>query len=302
MKHRLWLQFLLVLCLPASLAVAQTPPTFPVPHEARGALQQVAATEIEITYGRPALRGRTVFGEVVPWGQVWRTGSYAATRISFSTPVAFNGIAVDSGAYELFTIPGEREWVVILQRSRSQWGSYAYDPAHDVARVTARPTPLPERVESFTLSLDDVTSRAATLHLAWDRVRLPVRITVDLEATVVPRLEAALRADGRRPYFQAAMFYYENDLDLDRAAELMALALQPNPDHIGMLYRQALILERKGDRPGAIAAAKRSRPGRAPRSANCGRSTSGSTRCCSPAARTVGSLQYLGTVTARLGP
>ncbi len=90
---------------------------------------------------------------------------------------------------------------------------------------------------------------------------MPVRITVDLEATVVPRLEAALRADGRRPYFQAAMFYYENDLDLDRAAELMALALQPNPDHIGMLYRQALILERKGDRPGAIASAERSLAG-----------------------------------------
>ncbi len=108
MKHRLWLQFLLVLCLPASLAVAQAPPTFPVPATNPRAVlrQQVAATEIEITYGRPALRGRTIFGELVPWGQVWRTGSDAATRISFSTPVAFNGIAVDSGAYELFAESG----------------------------------------------------------------------------------------------------------------------------------------------------------------------------------------------------
>ncbi len=263
MKRHAWFPSVIALTIVSELAAAQSPAGFPVPATNPRATvrQQVAATEIEVRYSRPSVRGRTIFGGLVPWGQVWRTGSDAATQVSFSTPVSVEGVAVDSGAYELFTIPGEREWVLILQRARSQWGSYAYDQANDVARVTARPVALPEQVESFSISLDDVTSRAATLHLAWDRVRVPVRIAVDLEATVVPRLEAALRAEGRRPYFQAAMFYFENDLDINRAAELMALALEGSPDHIGMLYRQALILERQGDRPGAIRAAERSLAG-----------------------------------------
>ncbi len=226
-------------------------------------LQQVAATEIEVTYHRPGLRGRTIFGTFVPYGQVWRTGSDNATKISFSTPVTVGGTPIEAGTYELFTIPGEREWVVIIHQYRSQWGSYSYDRTYDVARVKAQPVPLPDPVETFTISFDDVTTNAATMNLSWDRVRVPVRIGIDIRATVVPQLEAALRGEGRRPYFQAAMFYFENDLDIDRAAELIALALEANPGHIGMLYRQALILERKGDLEGATAAAERSLKGAA---------------------------------------
>lgn len=254
---------LVIASLLAPALAAQAPADFPIPATNPRAVvrQQVAATQVEVNYGRPALKGRTVFGALVPYRQVWRTGADAATRISFSTPVALNGTPVDSGTYELFSIPGEREWTVILQLAHSQWGSYAYDPANDAARVTATPIRLPEPVQSFSISLDDVTNSAATLTLAWDRTRVPVRITVDVRATVVPRLEAALRGEGRKPYFQAAMFYFENDLDLDRAAELMALALQASPDHIGMLYRQALILEKKGDTAGAIAVAEHSLAG-----------------------------------------
>jgi hypothetical protein len=261
-------RLLTALLLPGVLAwdlAAQAPAEFPIPATNPRAVvrQQVAATEIEVTYSRPSLRGRTVFRNLVPYGKVWRTGSDAATRIAFSTPVTVNGTPVDSGTYELFSIPGEREWTVILQRARSQWGSYGYDPAHDVARVRATPVRLREPVESFTISLDQVTTTGAMLNLAWDRTRVPVPITVDVRATVVPRLEAALRVEGRRPYFQAAMFYFENGLDINRAAELMALALQSNPNHIGMLYRQSLILERKGDIAGAIASAERSLAGAA---------------------------------------
>ena len=247
-------------------AAGQTPSsTFEVPTTNPRAMvrQRVAATDIEVKYSRPSVRGRTIFGALVPYGKVWRTGADAATKISFSTPVTLDGRAIEAGAYELFTIPGEREWVVILQPDRSQWGSYSYDPARDAARITARPVALGDPVQTLTISLDDLTTSAATLNISWDRIRVPVRIAVDVRTTVVPQLEAALRAEGRRPYFQAAMFYFENDLDIDRAAELMALAVEANPTHIGMLYRQALILERKGDRAGAIAAAERSLAGAA---------------------------------------
>lgn len=103
-----------------------------------------------------------------------------------------------------------------------------------------------------------MTTSTATLAITWDRIRVPVRITIDVRATVVPQLEAALKTGEHPPYFLAAMFYYDNDLDVDRAAELIALALESKPTHVGMLYRQALILEKKGDRTGAIAAAEHS--------------------------------------------
>ena len=223
--------------------------------------QRVAATDIEIAYHRPNVRDRTIFGALVPYGKVWRTGSDAATKISFSTPVSIQGIEVDSGTYEIFTIPDKDKWLVILQESRSQWGSYTYDPEYDVLRVEVTPVILQHHVETFTIGIDEVSSRKAYLNISWAQVRVPVELTIDLEATVLPRLEDLFASDGRRPYFLAAMFYFENAIDIDRAAELMALAIEQRPGHIGMLYRQALILERAGDIAGAISAAELSLAG-----------------------------------------
>jgi hypothetical protein len=220
--------------------------------------QYLASTRIEIKYHRPSVRDRVIFGGLVPYDKVWRTGSDAATTVSFSTPVEIEGARVEAGAYELFTIPGKEYWTVILQNAQSQWGSYSYDPSDDAARVDVKPVVLDASVESFTISVDDIKPNTAIINITWDRVRVPVRITIDLEETVIPQLEAALSAEGRRPYFLAAMFYYENDLDIDRAAELMTLAVAERPKHMGMLYRLALILERKGDISGAINAAERS--------------------------------------------
>jgi hypothetical protein len=253
-------------CLPAPCpATAQAPPAFEAPATNPRAVvrQRVAATDIEISYNRPRVRGRRIFGALVPFGQVWRTGADAATRISFSTPVSLGGARFEAGQYELFTIPGERDWVVILQPRRDQWGSYGYDAARDAGRVTVRAQRTAEMVESFTISVDDVQPATAMLRLAWDRTRVDVPVGIDVRETVVPRLEEALRAEGRRPYFQAAMFYYEHDLDLERAELLMMRALEPDTTHIGMLYRLALIRERRGDRAGAIQAAQRSLAGAA---------------------------------------
>ena len=257
---------LLLLAASAAPALAQTTlPPFQVPTTNPPATvrQRVAATDVEVEYNRPRVKGRTIFGGLVPWGQVWRTGSDRATRITFSTPVTLGGARIDAGSYELFTIPSEDSWTVIIHRNQSQWGSYSYDPANDVVRLTSRPVTLSEPVESFTISIDDVASSSATLNIAWDRTRVPVLLEVDLEETVLPRLEEALRQEGRRPWFLAAMFYFENDLDIDRAAELIGMAVEESPNHIGILHRQALILERKGDVAGAIQAAEKSLAGAA---------------------------------------
>ncbi len=220
--------------------------------------QRIATTDIQLTYSRPSARGRTIFGSLVPYGQVWRTGADSATQISFSTPVSVHGKSVPAGTYELFTIPSEQEWVVIFHEHKSQWGSYAYDSKHDVARVVAKPVQLSQPMETLTLSIDSLTANTAVLNITWDQFRVPVDITIDVRETVLPQLEAALKAEGDRPYYRAAMFFFENDVDVNRAAELMAKALESRPNSFPMLYRYSLILERKGDREGAIAAAERS--------------------------------------------
>lgn len=259
-----WLVLGLALALLAGEATAQgTAIVLPRTNPPATVTQRIGVTDVDVRYNRPSVKGRSIFGALVPFDQVWRTGSDEATTIRFADPVTFNGAPVAAGTYELFTIPGRERWVVILQRQRSQWGSYAYDPAHDVLRVTATPATLATPVESFTVTIDGVTARAATLHLTWERMRVAVTIGVDVVALTVPRIEAALQAEGRRPYFTAAMFYFENGLDVHKAAEWMALALNDSPGHIGMLYRHALILEKAGDRPGAIRAARASLAGAA---------------------------------------
>lgn len=244
----------------AEIAGAQAlvvPPTNP----AAVVQQRVGLTDIEVRFNRPAVKGREIFGALVPFDQVWRTGSDSSTKISFNTAVRFSGTDVEAGTYELFTIPGRQTWFVMLQPNRTQWGSYAYDPEKDVARVPVQARSAGESLESFTIGFRNVGRNSATLEIGWDRTRVPVRIEIDVVAQVVPRIEDAMKADGRKPYFLAAMFYFENDLDLAKAAEWMAAAIAEQPGHIGMLHRLALILEKKGDYKGALAAAQQSLAG-----------------------------------------
>ncbi len=220
--------------------------------------QKLASTTIEVAYNRPSVKDRKIFGDLVPYDQVWRTGSDASTKISFSTEVSINGKGVSPGTYELFTIPGRKEWVIILQESKSQWGSYSYKEANDILRITVSPVSLNRKVETFMIGFENVTSNKLELVLSWENTMVSIPIEVNLEKTVIPQLEERLAGEGKKSYFRAAMFYFENDLGIDRAAELMAKALEQTPDHLGMLYRQALILEKKGDKKQAIEAAEKS--------------------------------------------
>src|SRR6186713_1363981 len=133
------------LCL-GTAALAQSPAapkiTFPEASPAASVSQRIGLTDIQVTYNRPGAKGRTVFGGLVPYGHVWRTGANNATKISFSTPVKLNSTAIAAGTYELFTIPGKDEWTVIIHKNMSQWGAYTYDEKNDVARVKAKPVAL----------------------------------------------------------------------------------------------------------------------------------------------------------------
>src|ERR1022692_3493422 len=119
---------------------AQTPAVnFPAASPACTLKQRVGLTDIEIVYSRPSVKGRTIFGGIVPYGQVWRTGANQATKITFNTPVKFNGTEIPAGTYGLFTIPAEQEWTVIINKSATQWGAFQYDEKADVTRFKVKP-------------------------------------------------------------------------------------------------------------------------------------------------------------------
>jgi hypothetical protein len=242
---------------------AQTPAApkleFPSLSPAATVKQRVGVTDVEINYSRPSVKGRKIFGGLIPYGQVWRTGANQATKVSFSTPVKINGTDLAAGAYELFTIPGEQEWTVIFHKPMSQWGAYAYDQKNDVARITAKPVATPNSIESFTIAVTDLRDESATLYLAWEKTRVPLKLELDLSSTLVPQIEAVMASDAsEKPYFPAAVYYLDHGLDLKKAATWFDAAIAANPDAFYMIYHKARLLAKTGDKAGAIATAKKS--------------------------------------------
>jgi hypothetical protein len=179
--------------------------------------QTLGVTDVTVTYGRPAVKGRTIFGDLVPYDAVWRTGANEATTITFSTDVEVQGEPVDAGTYGLFTRPGATTWTVILNGEPAQWGAYRYDESKDVVRVEATPENAQAR-ELLTFQFEDVTETEATLALYWADVRVPVTLTADTRSLVRANAEEALAAgDGWRAVFPFVRYAVQQELYLDEA-------------------------------------------------------------------------------------
>jgi hypothetical protein len=236
---------------------------FPAASPACTLKQRVGLTDIEIVYSRPGVKNRTIFGGIVPYGQVWRTGANQATKITFSTPVKLEGHDIPAGTYALFTIPGEDEWTIIINKDANQWGAFRYNEQDDVVRFEVKPATLTDtRVETFAIEFNRIRDESAVLTLVWDRTVVPIRMEVDVASKLVPEIEAAMSAPGKKQaglYFQAATFYYNHDLDQKKALDWVNAGLEDNPRiAYEMLHLKAQILAKQGDKAGAIAAAKRS--------------------------------------------
>ena len=235
-------------------------PKFPAQSPAATVTQDVGLTKIEVAYSRPGVKGRKIFGGT--FGRVWRTGANTATKITFSTPVKFGGAAVPAGSYALYTIPGESEWTIILNKVTGQWGAYQYDAKNDLVRVTAKPTALTQLVETFTIDINDIRDQSATLNLVWEKNRVPVKIEVDVASTLMPQIEAFMAAGGKvspGQYYNAAVFYYENGGDLQKARSWIEAAVNTPKPAFYMMHWTAKILARLGDVAGARAAAAKSK-------------------------------------------
>jgi len=247
----------------ASRLSAQTPGVnFPAASPACTLKQRVGLTDIEIVYSRPGVKHRAIFGGIVPYGQVWRTGANQATKITFSTPVKLESTDIPAGTYALFTIPGEKEWTIIINKGATQWGAFQYNEKDDVARFKVTPVMPAETIETFTIEFNRIRDESAVLNLVWEKTVVPIHLDVDVTSKLVPQIEAAMASPDKKQaglYFQAATFYYNHDLDLKKALDWVNAGLADNPRiAYEMLHLKAQILAKQGDKAGAIAAAKQS--------------------------------------------
>lgn len=241
--------------LAAVATQAQTLKT-PAPSTTQLLKQDFGLGNIELSYSRPSVKGRKIFGDVVPFGKVWRTGANQATTLTFSDEVSIGGVALKPGKYGLLTIPGATEWTFIITKDLNVTSPSAYKPENDVVRVKAAAYPMPMNVETFTVSFDDVTNTSINLAMIWEKTYVSFPITTDVDKKVMAQIDQMMKADTR-PYYNAAAYYYDNNKDLAQARVWIDKAIEGNPDAYWMTLLKARIHNKMGDKAGAKAMAQK---------------------------------------------
>jgi hypothetical protein len=215
--------------------------------------QTIGLTDMTIVYSRPGAKSRKVFGELVPFGQVWRTGANEATTINFSEPVTINGQKLAAGSYSLHTIPGADSWTLIFNSVDKQWGSFTYDQTKDALRVQAKPTTAPF-TEWFTVEVPSLSTDQATVALRWETTQVAFVIGTDTTNSVLANLRAAIataKPDDWRTTMRAAQFAFENKVAGDSAAGWLEQSIKTN-ENINNLYLKARMTAAAGHRDEAI--------------------------------------------------
>lgn len=255
MKTTLKITMLLILALCLQTELKAQGIKMPQASSGQTIIQDFGLGKITVKYSRPNTKGRKVFGELEPYGAVWRTGANSATVITFTEAVTFEGKPVPAGEYALFTIPGKGEWTVILNKTTQQWGAYDYKEAEDVLRVTVKPVTLKDKVESFKIDFADVNPTKAVLTLAWGNTLVPVSLTTDVDTKVMASIDEAMKGD-KKPYFAAAQYYFENGKDLNKALEWMNAAEAADQKGPWVRLWKGRVQLKMGDKKGAAASAE----------------------------------------------
>ncbi len=270
---------LLVLACAAVAANAQV--RLPRPSQKASVMQTLGVTDVTITYSRPGVKGRKIWGDppagaaagtatlddarvrpkdavIVPYGHVWRTGANEATTFTVTDDVLVNGQPLKAGTYSLHTIPGPTEWTIIFNSDPGQWGSFAYDEKKDVLRVKAKPQVVADNQEWLLFTLDPVTETSAQVNLRWEKVRVPFTVEVkDVKALTVEKLRAAVaaaKADDWRTPLQAANYVFLNNLTANHEEAMGWLEKSiKTKETFGNLYTKARVLAATGKAPDAVA-------------------------------------------------
>jgi hypothetical protein len=229
----------------------------PEPSPIQTIKQDFGLGSIEITYSRPDAGNKTVFGEMVPYDQLWRTGANAATKIRFTEPVEIEGKNIDSGMYALYTIPGIDNWDIIINKGANNWGTDGYKESQDVIHFTAAPVRTTPKLESFTIQIDDVKPESCTLNIMWEKTAVSIPIAVNVKDKLRAEIDSAMQTDDK-PYWQAAQFYCEYDFNLKKALENVNKAIEGNVKAYWMYLYKANIQKDMGNNAGAMESSERS--------------------------------------------
>ena len=256
MKH-LFLSALFIMT--ALVTNAQSPLKLP-PLSANAKLtQDFSTSSIEISYSRPSMRGRKVFGDVVAYDHVWRTGANAPTKIKIGEELEIAGQKVKAGEYTLFTVPGRNVWEVVLSNGTGNFGPDGYSKDFDVARFFIKPVylDLQGEVQTFTIQVTDITMTTCKLELTWERTKIVIPVIARNSEHIEESIDKAIN-HAQLPYFQAASYYFESDIKLGTANEYVNKALEQDPKAFYIWYLKARIERKMGHEEEAIAAAKKS--------------------------------------------
>ena len=256
MKHlRIYLFALILLTCTNITAYAQEKPRIPQASSKQTIIQELGLGQITLVYSRPNVKDRKIFGGIQPFGEVWRTGANWATTITFSEETTVEGNKVPAGTYGLFTIPGEKEWTVILNNNAKQWGAYTYKDSEDFIRFKVPVIALKEKRETFTMAFANVTTKTCQLYLLWDYTAIGINMATNDDAKIVANIDELMKGP-EKPYFNAIQYYYENNHDLDKALAWVKEAEKAEPKAPWFKLWKARVLLKQGKKKEAITAAQ----------------------------------------------
>jgi hypothetical protein len=229
----------------------------PAPSPTQTIKQDFGLSSIELSYSRPGMKGRKIFGDLVPFGKVWRTGANNATILTFGEDVIIGGTKIPAGKYGLLSIPDKDNWTLIVTKQTDVTSPAAYKQDMDVVRVNVKPVASANTMESFTMQFQNVKASSVDLNIGWDKTTVSLPISADIDSKVMAQIKNTVEKDNR-PYFQAAMYYLENDKDLNQALVWFDKALEQNQNAFWIHHQKANTLAKLGKKEDAKKSASRS--------------------------------------------
>ena len=224
--------------------------------------QVVGLTTVKVNYSRPNMRGREIFGNLVPYGKIWRTGANATTKFTVDKPVVIADKELAKGTYSIYTIPGEDMWEVIFYTDDANPLLTEFEDSKVALRTMVETVDMPMDMETFTIVIDDVMTDSAILSILWANTIVPIKFNVLTDKEVLASIDQTLSGPASGDYFNAAVYYLNSGKDIDKAKTWMdkAMSMNKNP-RFWELRQQSLVLAKAGDKKAAIEAAKKSLAG-----------------------------------------
>ena len=233
----------------------------PAPSPSAEYEQVIGLTEVEVEYSRPSMRGRTIFGDLVPYGKIWRTGANARTKISFSTDVTINEKELKEGTYALFTIPNATSWDIIFYTDYAGGGAPAeLDETKVALKVSAKPSTMDSKMETFTIGFGELADQVSgMMYIMWEKTKVGIKIGVPTDEIAMKTIESTMAGPSNGDYYTAAVYYLNSGKDINQAKEWIDKAISGNDNPpFWQLRQQSLIYAASGDKKGAIDSAKKS--------------------------------------------